>query len=259
MKSTDSIIRPGGIINPAPPPPTINGFSPVDGQPGMLVNITGTGLSHVTGVKFNGTAATFTIVNDSSLNATVPMTATSGPISVTNGSATAYSQQSFTVEPLGPEIDSLNPTAGIPGTSVSITGKRMAQVTEVFFNMVPAQFRKPPASQLIVATVPAGATTGPVHIVAPNGDADSQEFVVVVVAQPTGVTPASARAGARIDITGDHLAQVSAVTFNGTPATIVSKSVHDVKVIVPNVAPGAVNIVLTDLAGSASIGFTVTS
>ena len=64
---------------------------------GTSVVITGTNLTGVTAVKFNGTTATFTTSTATSVTATVPTGATTGKITVTTPGGTATSATDFTV------------------------------------------------------------------------------------------------------------------------------------------------------------------
>src|SRR5436190_1732921 len=85
-------------INPSSAP-TITGFTPSSGPVGTVVTISGANFTGTTQVKFNGLAASFTAVNDSTVTATVPSSAASGVLSVTNGIGTTNSAGSFTVTP----------------------------------------------------------------------------------------------------------------------------------------------------------------
>ncbi|MDP9192467.1 MAG: hypothetical protein M3P06_12275 [Acidobacteriota bacterium] len=85
-------------INPSTPP-TIAGFSPASGPIGTTVTISGSNFFSSTFVKFNGVNSTFTIVNNSSITATVPAGATTGLIAITNFSGTTSSASNFTVTP----------------------------------------------------------------------------------------------------------------------------------------------------------------
>ncbi|MBL0209313.1 MAG: DUF11 domain-containing protein [Holophagaceae bacterium] len=71
------------------PAPRILSFSPNAGSTGTVVFINGLNLGGATAVRFNGTAAVFTVVSATQLKATVPAAATTGPISVTTPSGTA--------------------------------------------------------------------------------------------------------------------------------------------------------------------------
>jgi hypothetical protein len=78
----------------------ITSFAPTSATPGTQVVITGHGFTDVTGVAFNGTAATFTMDSGTQITTHVPDGATSGAVSVTGPGGTATSSGSFTVESL---------------------------------------------------------------------------------------------------------------------------------------------------------------
>jgi IPT/TIG domain. len=67
----------------------ITGFSPTSGNVGTIVTLLGSGFTGVSSVRFNGTAAAFTFVNDGRVTASVPGGATSGGITLTTPSGTA--------------------------------------------------------------------------------------------------------------------------------------------------------------------------
>lgn len=77
--------------------PTVSSFSPSVGPVGTSVTILGTQFTLASAVKFNGVSASFTINSDTSITATVPAGATTGPISVTNPDGTGSSAQNFIV------------------------------------------------------------------------------------------------------------------------------------------------------------------
>ncbi len=82
---------------PAPSPVSIGSFSPTSGAVGASVTISGSGFTGTTSVSFNGTPAAFTVDSDAQLSTTVPVGATSGPISVATPGGTATSSSTFTV------------------------------------------------------------------------------------------------------------------------------------------------------------------
>jgi serine protease len=79
-------------------PPAITGFFPGCGLIGTTTTISGSNLSDTTEVRFNGTSApTFSVLSATSIRATVPAGATTGPISVTTPDGTAASASNFFV------------------------------------------------------------------------------------------------------------------------------------------------------------------
>ncbi len=97
------VITPGGTAESAStftllgPGPVITSFTPTFGAPGTAVTISGVNLTGATNVTFNGVAASFTIVEGTKLQATVPATATTGKIRVATPDGSSESTASFTV------------------------------------------------------------------------------------------------------------------------------------------------------------------
>ncbi len=79
--------------------PRISDFTARTGSAGDGVIITGVNFTGTTAVKFNGVSAAFTINSDQQITATVPNTATTGPITVTSSAGTATSSISFRIVP----------------------------------------------------------------------------------------------------------------------------------------------------------------
>jgi hypothetical protein len=156
--------------------PALTSFAPTSGPVGTSVVLTGTGFmdaSTVTAVTFNGTTATFAVNSDTQITATVPAGATTGAIAVTDSEGTATSTTSFTVSPSPvPTITSIAPTSGAVGTTVVVTGTGFTGATAVTFAGTSATFTVNSDTQ-ITATVPAGATTGPIAVTTPGGTATS--------------------------------------------------------------------------------------
>jgi uncharacterized protein (TIGR03437 family) len=148
------------------------------------VTLTGTNFTGATAVTFNGTSAVFTVNSGTQITATVPASATTGPIGVTAPGGTASSSTNFTVSAAAPTITSFTPGSGAVGTSVIITGSNFTGATAVTFNGASAVFTVNSGTQ-ITATVPAGATTGPIGVTTPGGTASSSTNFTVSAAAPT--------------------------------------------------------------------------
>src|SRR5205823_13710412 len=204
-------------------PPTITSFSPTTGTVDTSVTISGTNFTGATSVKFNGTTATFTVNSATQISAAVPAGATTGPVSVTTPDGTATSSSSFTVTN-PPTITSFAPSSGPVGTTVAISGTNFTGATSVTFNGMGATFTVNSATQ-ISATVPAGATTGPVSVTTSDGTATSASaFTVKNPPTITSFAPASGAVGAAVTITGTNLSGATAVAFNGVGASFTVNS-----------------------------------
>src|SRR5690349_21676889 len=123
-----------------------------------------------------------------------------------------------------PHISSFAPTSGTLGTTVMLTGSGFTGATRVAFNRVAASFSVNSDAQ-ITATVPGGATAGPISVTTPSGTGWSfrgTPFTVESGGVPTVTSffPASGSVGWTVTLTGTNFTGTTGVSFNGTPATI---------------------------------------
>jgi len=137
---------------------------------GKTAEILGQGFTGTTGVSFDGTGATFTVVSNTYLTATVPNGATTGPVTVTTPGGVLTSNKIFRVTPV---ILSFNPQSGPVGTPVTITGTSFTGATQVTFGGVKATSFSVDSDTQITATVPTGAKTGKIAVTTPGGTAKS--------------------------------------------------------------------------------------
>jgi len=79
--------------------PIISSFTPVSACYGSAttVTITGSNFTNVSNVSFNGVSASYTVNSSTQITATLPATATTGPISITNAVGTSSSTTDFGV------------------------------------------------------------------------------------------------------------------------------------------------------------------
>lgn len=234
------------------PPPVITGFSPESGPIGTQVVISGSDVDDATEVRFNGVVAEFSSFGGT-IAATVPAGATTGPITVVTSSGSAVSTAAFVVVAVsdGPEITGFDPVLGAPETLVTISGRNLEAATAVRFNGVDAEFEV--FGFFLFASVPAGASTGPITVVTPRGTAASAGAFTVVGAQAPRIVnfvPEVGDAGTVVSVEGVNLANVTEVRFGG--ATAVFKLLSDTK-IEATVPVGATTgeLVLASPAGSA--------
>ena len=140
--------------------PDIIRFAPAHGTSGTQVMIMGKNFGNATKVRFGSVlAASFTIVNDSLIKATVG-TGASGVIQVNNPSGedtlgyfTFVQQQTAR-----PEILAFSPKSGTTGTRVVINGKNLKTVKAVKFGGIAAASFQVLNDSMVVANVGAGAT-----------------------------------------------------------------------------------------------------
>lgn len=124
--------------------------------------------------------------------------------SVTNG-AISGDPYNGTPEACGdpPSISSFSPTSGAVGTSVTVSGANFTGATAVAFNGASASFTVQSANQL-VATVPAGATSGPITVTTQFGTATSAASFTVTGGVYTEREPNDSRSAAN-DISGQSV------------------------------------------------------
>ena len=150
------------------------------------------------------------------------------------------------------------PGLGKVGKSIGILGQGFTGTTQVSFNGTTATFNVT-SDTYLTATVPAGATTGPVTVTTPGGKlASIQKFRVTPVIKT--FNPTSGPVGTPVTITGVSLTQTTKVTFGGVKATrFTADSDTQVTADVPTGAKSG-KIAITTAGGTATSAgvFTVT-
>jgi uncharacterized repeat protein (TIGR03803 family) len=140
---------------------------------GAKVGMFGQGFSSASVVKFGGVASTsVTLSGTTYLTAKVPTGAHTGAVTVTTGSTTLTSPQTFKVRP---KITTFSPPSGPIGTLVTINGTGLIQATAVKFGTVLATTFTVVSDSEVTADVPSGLAAGTVtiSITTPGGTANS--------------------------------------------------------------------------------------
>jgi YD repeat-containing protein len=216
----------------------VDGFSPSSGRAGDSITIFGAGF--ITNpaqntVSFNGAPATVTLATAHSLVATVPASATTGPITVSNANGTAATAQAFTVIAVA-GITGVSPGNISRGqtTRIEISGTNLDSATAVTFSEpgFSAQLvaREPTrlTIDLTVGAVPFGSYAFSVTNFA--GTSQSGAVVVTVTAALTG--PA-------MTVSRSLSVHVPALIPGAPAGNAVSASRRPVSVHVPALIPGA--------------------
>ncbi len=239
--------------------PVVTDFSPASGPVGTSVTLAGSNLVDVTRVKFNGVDASFSTFLG--LIALVPPHATTGPISVTTARGTFTTSSSFTVTTPGPpEIFGFSPTSGAPGTTVHITGTNLLAVDRVLFNGVAAESFVAFTNEELEASVPRGATTGPLSVESEAGTHTSTiDFMVTPLPPPvvTGFFPESARPGTLVTVTGFNFQTIESVQFAGVPAEFYPFVDTEFTARVPYAPSGPISVTTSGGSAVSERSFTV--
>lgn len=157
--------------------PFIRLVSPVPaGIEGSQIGILGQKFSASSVVKFGGvTAMTKVLTGSTFILATVPGGALTGSVTVTTGTTTLTSNQTFKVKPT---LKTFTPVSGPVGTLVTITGTGLKQASKVMFNGTSASFTVKSDTQ-ITATVRTGATSGKIAVTTTGGTITSSTSFTV--------------------------------------------------------------------------------
>ena len=157
-----------------------------------------------------------------------------------------------------PTVDSISPTGGATGDSVTISGTNFGanQVSSTLsFSGVPAVAITSWSDTKIVATVPPGASTGPVTA-SVNGLQSNQGVYFTVNLVISGISPTSGPVGTQVQINGSGLGAIqgtSTVAFNGTVSPVLSWGAASGIVALVPVGATTGNVVVT-VNGVASNG-----
>jgi hypothetical protein len=201
--------------------PFISSLSARDGITGDKITLTGRNLRDVTSVSFGSVAATFRVVSDTQIEATVP--AIAAPIQLTvsaisiGGNASATDPFFYYVAPSNVVV---TPARQLRSRAITVSGKNLYRITDVLVNgkSVPITSRNEGTDLLV--DVPVDGTSGPVTVVNRAGSATTTT-PLVVVQKPvvTSIVQDKARPGDRVVILGDFLLNAS-IYFTGsnTPA-----------------------------------------
>ncbi|WP_181885031.1 DUF7619 domain-containing protein [Pontibacter diazotrophicus] len=137
-----------------------------------------------------------------------------------------------------PAIAAFEPAAGKFGTEVTITGKRFAPNAidnKVYLNGKAATVVSATDSELRVL-VPAGATTGAMKVVTPNGGATATEpFEVYQPPVLSGFSPAEGMVGQKVTLQGQHLQSelIEAIQLGNFDCEVINHSGYSITVQVP--------------------------
>ncbi|MFI7503532.1 IPT/TIG domain-containing protein [Streptomyces sp. NPDC049687] len=221
---------------------------------GTLVTITGTNLSGTSAVKFGSKSATnVTVVSPTQVTAVSPSGTGTVGVTVTTPGGTSNPVPFFYVG--APFKGSLGATSGplAGGNTITLNGVGLSTATSVSFGGVTATPTVISDAQLSV-TVPAGLAAGPVgvSVTTAGGTNNGLTYTYIEVPGITTVAPSSGpeSGGTNVTITGTNLDTTDSVTFDGTPAPFAVVNATTLSVVTPPGVAGAVDVVVSNPAGS---------
>ena len=250
------VATPTPTLTPAPTP-SILLFTPNAGVRTTLVTLVGANFSGATSVRFNGVAAPFTISSANALQARVPLSATTGKISITTPSGTVSSAGVFTVY-VPPRVSSFWPALGPVGTVVTVNGTDFANISSVRIGLRAVPFKIVSRTRLTLTVTP-GATTGKISVITVGGVGTSATNFRVTP-KISRLSPERGPVGTVVLIDGSNLLRVTSVKFNGVAATSVTVvSASRVRAVVPTGArTGRVSVTNADGTATSAGNFIVT-
>jgi len=262
--------------------PTVTAVTPSNAAIGCEVTVTGTNFQTVANggpannVAFgtppvNGTG--LTIDADTQLEVTIQVAAGTGPNNVVVTNVTGPSTPAFTYSTTAaatcPGVPTFSPASGFVGSTVTISGTFTTAPTQVRFNTSSLVTPTTTSATSVTAVVPAGATTGPIHVYTAAGQRTSAtSFTVTPVPAPTitSFTPTFGPVGSSVKITGTNFSgtaggatfTTTGVTFNNVAATFVVNSATQITATVPSTATsGPIKVTTPGGSATSTTNFTV--
>jgi hypothetical protein len=211
-----------GIYFTVVPPPVISNIIPASAPAGAIISIVGSNytLSGVNTASFNGTGSSVgTVVGDNLLLVEVPVTASTGFITVTNEGGSTTSNIQFVPSPLISGI--FSPSVTGSGGIVQIFGSNLLNPSLIRFNGQASSGFTSISATRVDATIPLIAAGGvvTVQVTTEGGTSNIATYTVVGVPTVSSSTPLTGAYGDVITITGTRFRQEgNVVRINGVNA-----------------------------------------
>ncbi len=187
------------------PAPYITSFSPLRGQPGSVVRITGGNYGDDIRVAYGRQNVAVTRTGNDWIEITIPSNADKGwPINISSRRGNASSSTAFDLE-LPPQLSSYAPAYGHVGSQITLRGQHFLAEDRVSLggqNCKIVDLR----DNLIVVEVPGNAHNGPlaVHRGA-QSVALANDFDVLYPPVLSGIAPLQGAPGTQVVLSGQHL------------------------------------------------------
>ena len=263
--------------------PQVYSIVPTTGGPGTVVTLTGYGLTGAENVLFapvaaagqqqTGYATTFLVNSANQIQATVPLGALTGPITITvpGPPATGSTLQTTLTAPspaftfsLGtftkPVFTSFAPAQALTGQTITITGTGMSSVSGVTIGGVASYFTLVNDTTLTVP-IPAAAVSGSIalsSVLLPPPGVVSSPNPFTVTPTITNFSPAKGPAGTLVTFTGTGFVGTTSIAFgNATLSNFVVTSANTAQAnVAEGSASGAITLVSNGVTCKSLTNFT---
>lgn len=216
--------------------PVVTGLSPAVGKTsgGMVVTITGTGLTGASKVLFGTKAGTkLKVTSDSQLQVTAPSGSGTVDVKVTTptGSSGAAEAARFRYVAV-PTVSKVSPTTGSTngGTKVTLTGTNFVNVTKVTFGSSTAKDLTVTSEKSLTVTAPKHAT-GRVDVrvhtafgTSPTTSKDRYTYLAPPSVSKVSPSKGKLDAGTKVTISGSRFTKITKVMFGDVAGTSVKVS-----------------------------------
>jgi IPT/TIG domain len=230
-------------------------FAPTGGPPGTRVVLSGTAFGADTRVVYDGRSLPILARDGTTrLTVAVPLTAKKAAPFVVRSRGQEVRTGAYFELALPPAIESLSPTAGPPGTRITVRGLRL---TELYLRDAPLPILDH-RDDVLVAEIPPGAASGPLSV-AP-GVRTPFSFEVVPPLEIASFVPESGPPGGAVTLAGRFGAQ-AAVRYGTLPCRVRSRAAGRLVIVVPAAARARDYFWVEDLGQRvrAAAPFTVTA
>ncbi|MDX2196224.1 MAG: FG-GAP-like repeat-containing protein [Cytophagales bacterium] len=217
-KGKISISAAGGVAQSSldfVPTPVITSINYTEAPINSYINIAGTNLHNATDVKINGVEVVTYSNFGTSVSILVPNNATSGYITLTSEGGNAISPYTFTVS----TITSINPTSGIAGSLVTVSGIGLSSVTSYNFDGATSFNIVQNMGNMLIVSVPGTAEVGSIRLNFPNSGQTSSSQIFNPSPVITSISPYTHGTSQFINLTGTNLREVIHAEFNGVPSS----------------------------------------
>ncbi len=160
-----------------------------------------------------------------------------------------------------PTVTGVNPTSGVSGNSVTLSGTNFTGASDVTFGGMAASTYTVTSSTSITAIVPSGSGTVDVSVTTAGGTslANANDKFTYTGGPPppapavTGVNPATAPSGTTVSISGTNFTGASAVNFGGVAASTFNVTNDTTVTAAAPSGSGTVDVTVTTSGGTSPI------